>query len=727
MKRRCTEIFRSQLACFGVRTNPPDSSKDSDRVRSRQRVAGWRILTVTFVLAVVTHPRAQAADVFTPQHIAKTKSVSEVKISPDGQYIAYTIYVSRTPGKDKDGPPWVELHVVDQQGYSRPFVTGEVNVGEIDWTPDGRGICFLAKRGDDKKKKLYVIPVNGGEARAVAAHDESISGYTFAPDGKRVAFLAKPKKDKDIKKQEDKGFNAEIYEEQWEPTKVWLVTIDDEKPQPKPLDLDGSASELHFSPDGGRLAVALAPTSLIDDHYMRRKLFIVDAETGSVQAKIDNPGKLGSVVWSPDSEHVAVISAADLHDPSEGRLTVAGTSQDGSLRDLLPGYEGQIDSVAWQDRDTIMYVASEGVHTTFARISIDGNERKTVVPTGGPIFRNLSLTKDGKLAAFAVDHPTYPREVFAMAHGENQPRRLTFSNPFFDQMRFAKQEVVEYYARDGLKVEGLLIRPLDEVEGQRYPLIVTVHGGPEAHFSHGWITRYSDPGQVAAAKGFAVFYPNYRGSTGRGVAFSKLGQADYAGAEFNDLVDGVDHLVEVGLVDKKRVGVTGGSYGGYASAWCATALTEHFAASVMFVGIGDHVAKAGTTDIPHEMNLVHARKWPWEDWDFFRQRSPIHHAQKARTPILILHGKDDPRVHPSQSLQLHRYLKVIGQTPVRLVLYPGEGHGNQKAAARLDYNLRMMRWMEHYLKGPGGDPPPYELDYGIDFSGDDAEKDPADS
>src|SRR5690606_39013494 len=127
------------------------------------------------------------------------------------------------------------------------------------------------------------------------------------------------------------------------------------------------------------------------------------------------------------------------------------------------------------------------------------------------------------------------------------------------------------------------IRPLDEKPGQRYPLVLVVHGGPEAHNRHGWLSAYSQPGQLLAAEGFAVFYPNYRGSTGRGVDFSKLGQRDYAGKEFDDLVDAVDHLVETGLVDKDKVGVTGGSYGGFASAWCATKLTDRFAASVMFV------------------------------------------------------------------------------------------------------------------------------------------------
>ena len=257
----------------------------------------------------------------------------------------------------------------------------------------------------------------------------------------------------------------------------------------------------------------------------------------------------------------------------------------------------------------------------------------------------------------------------------------------------------------------MLVYPLGYVEGRRYPTIMYVHGGPEAHVLDGWVTSYSYAGHVGAARGFFVFYPNYRGSTGRGVEFSKLGQADAAGKEFDDLVDGVDHLAAEGLIHPDKVGITGGSYGGYAAAWGATYYSERFAASVMFVGISDNVSKLGTTDIPEEMYLVHHLKRLWDDWDYFLKSSPIRYVQKNRTPTLILHGKSDPRVHPSQSLELYRHLKTLKRAPVQLVWYPGEGHGNRRAAARFDFNVRMLRWMEHYLQGPGGDAPAHAIDY----------------
>jgi dipeptidyl aminopeptidase/acylaminoacyl peptidase len=329
------------------------------------------------------------------------------------------------------------------------------------------------------------------------------------------------------------------------------------------------------------------------------------------------------------------------------------------------------------------------------------------------VASGLSMARDGATMAVLLESPQHPKEVAVMSSGNEVPRRMTSSNPWLADIRLAEQEVVTFAARDGLELQGLLIRPQDEAKGKRYPLILTVHGGPEAHISNGWLTRYVYPGQIGAARGFAVFYPNYRGSTGRGVEFSKLGQADYAGKEFDDLVDAADHFVTSGLADAKRVGITGGSYGGYASAWGATRLSDRFAASVMFVGISDLVSKTGTTDIPREMYLVHARKKLYDNWNWFRERSPIYHAEKGRTPLLILHGENDTRVHPSQSMELYRHIKELGKAPVRLVFYPGEGHGNRKSAARLDYNLRMLRWFDHYLKGPGGSAPPYELDYGV--------------
>lgn len=659
------------------------------------------------LLALTLAAFASAAD-WTAQEVAALRSVASVAISPDGSRIAYVLSVPRDPFEAENGPAWGELHVIGSDGVSRPYITGDVSVSSLAWTPDGRSVSFLAKRGKDEFRSLYAIDTAGGEARKVLAHDADIGSYSWSPDGKRVAFLANEAAATERKDLEKKGFTAKVYEETARPDRIWIAAPAGDA-KAKVLEVAGSASELQWGPSGSTIAVALAPTSLVDQSYTSRRVHIIDVSSGKVLVKTANPGKLGSLAWSPDGKNVAFVSGADKNDPAAGRLMVASATS-GEFRDILPGWEGSAHAIGWSDADTLLYVGDEGAWSSLAEVDLDGKRRALIANGSQPILGSFSLSKDGSAAAFLASSPSHPAEVFTWRRG-GALARATNSNPRLAELPLAPQELVRYKARDGLEIEGLLIRPLNEKKGERYPLIVAVHGGPEAHYRNEWLTSYSNPGQLGAARGFAVFYQNYRGSTGRGVAFSKMSQKDPAGKEFDDVVDGVDHLIASGLVDRTKVGVTGGSYGGYATGWMSTYYSDRFAAGVMFVGISDLVSKWGTTDIPQEELDVHARQYPWENWQFFLERSPIYYADRSKTPLLILAGEADTRVFPGQSIELYRHLKERGQAPVRLVLYPGEGHGNRLAAARLDFTLRMMQWFEHYLKGSGGAPPAPEVEY----------------
>ncbi|HXH25420.1 MAG TPA: S9 family peptidase [Vicinamibacterales bacterium] len=681
-------------------------------IRGETAGARGRRAMVVWLAAVLAASGVAAQERLTPHDLLRLRAVASAAISPDGREVAFLRTVPRNPLDSPDGPAWTEVHVVESPGRERPFVTGDITAAAVAWTPDGEGISFLARRGSDEARALYLIPRAGGEARKVVTHGTDILEYAWSPDGKRVAFLATEPKSAQLRELERKGFNQIVYEESVRPVRVWVAEVpaSGTASNARALDLPGSAASLRWSPAGNRLALTLAPTALVDDSYVRRTLHVVDADSGRIVARIDNPGKIGDIAWSPDGNHLAYISAADANDPLEGRLMVVAATG-GTPRDLLAGWdEGHVHAVAWRDAETIVFLAYQGTASFMGTVPRAGGRFSPRVHEGF-VATALSVAPRGGRLALVADSPSHPPEVFVADGPDAAPGRLTRSNPWLDKAAFGRQEVVRFRARDGLELEGVLIRPVGEAAGRRYPLIVVVHGGPEAHYSNGWLTGYNAPGQIGAGAGFAVFYPNYRGSTGRGVAFSKLSQGDPAGKEFDDIVDGVDHLIAAGLVDRARVGVTGGSYGGYASAWLATRYSDRFAASVMFVGISNKISKIGTSDIPHELHQVHDRRWPWEDWAYFLQRSPIYHADKARTPILILHGQEDPRVHPGQSLELYRHIKLRTDTPVRLVLYPGEGHGNRRAASRLDYSLRMMQWMQHYLQGPGGAPPPYELSY----------------
>ena len=264
------------------------------------------------------------------------------------------------------------------------------------------------------------------------------------------------------------------------------------------------------------------------------------------------------------------------------------------------------------------------------------------------------------------------------------------------------------------------MKPVGYESDKKYPLIVYVHGGPEAHHSNGWLSRYSTPGQVMAGKGYMVVYLNYRGSTGYGIDFAMEAFMDPAGKEFDDLADGIDYLVAEKGADKERVGMAGGSYGGYASAWFATYYTDYVKAVCMFVGVSDLISKRGTTDIAYEEMYVHSGKSLEEQWQMNLERSPIYWTHQSKTATLIYGGAADPRVHPTQSLELHRRMKMNDHPAVRLVQYPGEKHGNRKQVGRIDVLLRQIDWLDWYvkdLKPLSGPMPPLDISqkYGLDW------------
>ena len=661
-----------------------------------------------------------AQDGLTPQQVSKMQSVGAASISPDGSQVAFIKVLPRDPAKE-NGTAKTELHVMDlATGESRPYVTSGTT-GGLQWTPDGQSMVFRAKRGKDKYTGVYLLPLAGGEARRVAGLDDrSIGAFDLSADG-HIAMVASEPESKERKELKEKGFNQEIYEEDWHKASVWIGDLEGGEAQK--IELEGHVSAVVWSPDSTRLALATAPTALVDDSYTSKRVQIVKS-SGEVICTVGTKGKLGAFDWSPDSKRLALIAAMDEHDGTAGRLMVADipgapSTEMAAPRAVFGAHDRDEAAVQWLADGRLMVLGSSSVQSTVQAVQFgaDGVQAADVLPLDGPIFRSVSFSNDGGTMVAVASSPTHPNELFSKSAGAALTRR-TDSNPWLADVAMGEQEWIRYPARDGVEVHGLLIHPINRAEGERVPLIVSVHGGPEAHISNGWITRYSDAGQVGAGKGWAVFYPNYRGSTGRGLAYLKLSQGDPAGKEFDDIVDGVDYLVERGLVDSTKVGVTGGSYGGYATAWLSTKYSDRFAGGVMFVGISDKISKVGTTDIPDEEFLVHALHRPWDDWQLFLKASPIYHAGNSKTPLLILHGKEDPRVDPGQSKEMYRHMKLRSAAPVRLVLYPGEGHGNRQAAAQYDYSLRMLRWFDQYVAGPGGDMPPIDVDYSFEGEAD---------
>ncbi|UCG85452.1 MAG: S9 family peptidase [Gemmatimonadota bacterium] len=628
------------------------------------------------------------------------KSVSGVYPSPDGTKIAFTRSEPRAPD-DAPGSAYTTLYMLDESGNEYPLAAGKRYIGGVAWKPDGSAITFLEQREGDNGRQLYALPVGGGEATRVFVADRGIQQYRWSRRGEAVAFTAQDAAPEARAAARELGFRQRVVDEDWNAIELHIWTADDG--QTSGVDVPGSVFDLEWSPDASRLALAVAPRPLIDDRYMFKRIHLLDVNTGRVGQLVDNPGKLGQLSWSPDSRSLAYISAADPRDPHAGTLYVADT-ETGAVTGLTEDFKGMVHAVQWREPNRLRLRISRGVAS---RVSdFDMNDRS---------FNDLaasdmafgSVHSAGATVAAVVSGPTHPAEVYTLEGGSWV--RRTNSNEWLDEVRLSRQEVYSIEARDGLEIEGVLLYPLDMREDQRYPLVIVVHGGPESHYNNGWMTTYSGWGQLLSSKGYFVWYPNYRSSTGRGVEFAKADHGDLMGSEFEDHLDAIDHFVAKGWVDRERVGLGGGSYGGYAAAWAATRHTEHFAAAVSSVPITHVATKWLTTDIYWEYYYVHYEEtWPHDQWDYLEERSPLTYASQCRTPLLLLGGTSDTRVHPSQPHMLYRAVKTSTETPVRYIQYPGEGHGNRTNVYRYDFALRALRWFDHYLK-PGdhrGDPPP---------------------
>lgn len=634
----------------------------------------------------------------TPEDVARLESVGAMAVSPDGTRIAFT--TASLPDVTKgeaDGTMRRVLKVTSAPNAERIFLPEDISPAGIAFSPDGSMITFLwAKSGESRA--VWGVPVDGGAYRKLAEiSGTGIRAYRISPDGSMIYMIADPAADNQRDTQKKAGFNARVFEEELGLARMFAARLGDGiDPAPSQIAVPGHVSAFQLTPDGKAAIIETAPTPLVDDGYMKKRVNMFDLTSGKVRAVVETPGKIGDVELAPGGDMIALVAGVDANDPAATTLYFADVST-GSFYALNEGAAEAVVDTEWLSDGRLAAIVHTGVQSRLRIYNPDGSIFREVDP-GELILTSIKAASGtGDTIVVAANAPRHPTELFVVK--DDRFERWTSHNPWLSEITFGNQRAYRYTARDGQEIEGVLIEPVGGVARKGAPTIMNVHGGPEAHDSNGWQTAYSKPGQVAAGQGYAVFLPNYRGSTGYGVAFAKQHQGDYGGKEFDDIVDAKRALVADGITDAKRTGITGGSYGGYASAWGATYYSAEYAASVMFVGISNNLSKFGTTDIPNEMYLVHERKWPWEEWDHLLDRSPIYHVDKTTTPTLIMHGDSDPRVHPAQSMELYRNIKTRKPAvPVRLVFYPGEGHGNARAASRYDYNLRMMEWFETYLK-----------------------------
>ncbi len=644
----------------------------------------------------------RAQEGMTVEDVARTKRVSDARMDGDASHVAYTLSIPGDPVEGEEDSKELYVYSV-KEGKGKLY--RKRSFRNIRFRPGHESLTFLASSEEKGKDAIYELPLSGGGAVEIYRFDGHVSSFEWASGGERFSYRMRAKGGSSNSPLSDE---PEIYEEGMKNIHAFVTNVSESEKEPTRLQVEGTVSTMRWSPDDSKLALKVAPTPRVDDHYMHEQVRVVNSNDGELLTKIPQKGKLSDVRWSPDGETLAMLGGADIHDVIAGRILTV-SADGGEIENIKPDYKGKFEAIRWTEKGRIHFIASKGTKSAYGSIKPDGSDLNYIEGPGDKVFDSFSQA-EGKNAAFVVTKAEHPRELYIRSGG-GKSERVTTSNEWLADKKLGEQRTISYEARDGKKIEGVLIEPVGYEKGESVPLIVYVHGGPESHLSDGWITYYSRPGQVAAAKGYAVFCPNYRGSTGRGEKFLKSSQGDAGGKEFDDIVDGVKYLIDQGIAEEGKIGVTGGSYGGYATGWMATRYSEHFDAAVMNFGVSNNISKWGTSDIPMELYLVHAREYIWDgNWMKYLKRSPIYHVDKAQTPLLITHGKQDTRVHPAQSMELFRHMKVRKpEVPLRWVRYPNEGHGYRNPVHQYDYSVRQFRWFDQFLKEGKEKKPPRNI------------------
>lgn len=660
------------------------------------------------------------------------KRVSNAVISPDGNSILYTVQQWDPASKQKESDAGdkeskqskkgkMEQHshiwmvsAKDPTGDGAPHQVTFGDKGESSpaFSHDGKWISFIAQRGsasaagasqggsDGPKAQVYLMRTDGGEGFQLTEAKESVSAYAWSPDSSTIAYTTRQPMEKEIEDAHQRGDDPQIFEADFRMTGIGIINVKTRKAEAvatgNNFTVEGTPS---WSADGKQLTFAAKPTPMIRDY--RSQIYV--ATIGQGVQKITEKGPNTSPAFSPDGNTIAFLYSRTGHENGDGipfqdignshlRLYDVRTKQTKDVSS--PSFDLSAGSPIWIDDGHILFSTGHRVYDDAFVFDIGSGQYHQI--TNNQVL-NLTgkgaISRDGRAVAFTVSSTASPAEVYVADTNFSSPRKLTDTNPQLANFELGQEEAITWKSTDGQQVEGLLLKPVGYTPGKRYPLLVNVHGGPTGAFS----ANFNSDGQFWAGKGWAVLYPNPRGSTNYGEKFMRANIGDWGGGDYRDITSGADAVIARGIADPDHQAEWGWSYGGYMTCWIVTQ-THRFKAAMMGAGLSDLPSMYGTTDIPGYIATFFNGNLTKDTLNDYAKHSGITYVDQVTTPLLILQGAQDERVPTSQSMEFYRALKDRGKT-TQLVYYPREGHGFREYYHQYDRMKRTYEWISKYTLG----------------------------
>jgi dipeptidyl aminopeptidase/acylaminoacyl peptidase len=653
-----------------------------------------RFLFSAFVATLATSVAPGAALAERPMGIVDLLNVpvlTDPQLSADGRAVVYTLTEADWKAGRRIRHVW---RAKVDGGQPAQMTNGADGESTPRWSPDGKTVAFVAKRGDNESAQVYLLPSDGGEARQLTSHATAVSDIQWAPDGSAVYFLASEPKTAAEKARDKIKDDVYAFDENYEQKQVWKVAVAT-RVESRITSGDFSVFAYRLSSDGRKIAFHRAPNPLLGSRD-QSEVWVMDADGSHALQLTRNAVEEEGAAVSPDDSQVLFL--ADANDRFENyhtsRLFIVPVTGGPARVVASNAVPYDVERAAWtNDGKTIDFVANLGVHTELFEMPASGGTPRQLTD-GKHAIKEWTLADDRHV--FTVSDATNPGDVWILSQAARTPTRVTHVFDYLTRdFTLARQEAIQWKGADGATVEGLLSYPIDYKPGQKYPLAVLTHGGPRESDKYG-PGRWNYDIQVLAGKGYAVLQPNYRGSTGYGDDVLRDMVGHYFQNAHLDVMAGVDEVIRRGIADPDKLVKAGWSGGGHMTNKIIT-FTDRFKAAASGAGAANWVSMYAQSDI-------RANRTPWfggTPWqknapiDVYWNSSPLKDVANVKTPTIFFVGEKDQRVPMPQSIEMYRALKSNG-VPTHLYIAPREPHGWEELRHQLFKANAELEWFEKY-------------------------------
>lgn len=655
------------------------------------------LVSVLLALSFPNGLESQSPRSLTVDDLFEIRRVGDPQISPDGEWVAYTVRTTSLEDESSETRIWM---ISTGGGDPIPMTAKGYSASTPRWSPDGQYLSFTASK-EGTSNQVWTLNRLGGEAQQLTDVKQGVGSYSWSPDGSKMLLgIRDPEEDEEGESEVQKPWVIERL--QFKRDGVGYLTGDrhthlyvfDLASKELTQITSGSydESEAVWSPDGRRVAFVSNRTQNPDGNS-NTDIWVVAADNtdkGETLLQVTtNPGSDRSPAWSPDGESIAYVTVTEpeLIWYATNHLAVASVSE-GNFRVLTESLDRNVGSPRFAaDGRAIYFGLEDSGENHLARIEVS-NGRITRPIAGEFSARNFSFGPDGVIAIL-VSRTDLPGEVFLMDRDE-LTQLTTVNDEFLSGIRLADVRNVQFPSGDGTEIEGFIYLPPGFDPAMRYPTLLRIHGGPVSQYSH----SFSFDSQLFAAEGYVVVMTNPRGSSGYGQEFSHALWADWGNKDYEDVMAGVDYAIAQGFSDPDKLGVGGWSYGGILTDHVITK-TDRFKAAITGASEVLYVANYGHDH--YQLQWEGELGLPWENREVWERISPFNKVENIVTPTLIMGGEHDWNVPIQNSEQLYQALRRLGRE-TQLVVYPGQSHGLRVPSYQKDRLERYLAWYDKYVK-----------------------------